>query len=115
MYKINRLKKWITRNKKYIIKGSLVVFSIVGGIVYIMYKNNKVSFSDWLKLASKQELEEIYEKMRLDSCKIGIKPLEMERIGEELEIRSTKEWFEKHPPNTDPNFRWTDVNRWEKD
>ena len=26
-----------------------------------------------------------------------------------------KEWFEKHPPNLDPHFRWTDANRWDKD
>lgn len=115
MSKIRKVYSWITKNKKYIIKGSIVIFSIVGGMVYVIYKNKKVSFSDWLKFASKEELEEIYEKMRLDSCKTGIKPLEMERIGEELGIRGAKEWFEKHPPNTDPNFKWTDINRWDKD
>jgi DNA replication and repair protein RecF len=40
---------------------------------------------------------------------------EMIKIGEELGERGAKEWFEKHPPNTDPHFRWTDANRWDKD
>ena len=39
----------------------------------------------------------------------------MERISRELGERGAKEWFEKYPPNLDPNFRWTDANRWEKD
>ena len=60
-------------------------------------------------------LEDIYEKLRLEFCKTGTKTFEMEQIGQELGVRGAKEWFEKHPPNLDPNFRWTDANRWDKD
>ena len=116
MSKIKKVKNWITRNKKYIIMGSTVIFSIIGvSVSYVIYKHNKISFPNWLKLASKQELEEIYEKMRLEYCKTGIEQSGMDQIGRELEIRGAKEWFEKHPPNKDPNFRWTDANRWDKD
>ncbi len=113
---IKKIKQWFTKNKKYILVGGTVVLSVVGTSVgYVIYKKNKISFSDWLKLASKEELEEIYEKMRLDFCKTGTKQFGMEQISHELGVRGAKEWFEKHPPNTDPNFRWTDANRWDKD
>ena len=45
--------------------------------------------------------------------KTGNMPYEMQRISRVLGERGAKEWFEKHPPNLDPNFRWTDANRWE--
>lgn len=111
---VENIKHSFTKNKKYFLIGGTIMLSIVGASVgYVIYKNNRVSFSDWLKLASKEELEEIYEKMRLDFCKTGIKQSGMEQISHELGVRGAKEWFEKHPPNTDPNFRWTDANRWD--
>ncbi len=39
----------------------------------------------------------------------------MEQISQELGNRGAEEWFKNHPRNTDPNYRWTDVNRWDKD
>ena len=82
---------------------------------YNFYKNNKISFKDWLKKASQDELKEVYEKLRLDFCRTGNKSYEMEKISQELGIRGAKEWFKNHPPNNNPNFRWTDANRWDKD
>ena len=67
------------------------------------------------KMDTVEELDEIYEKMRVEFCKTGTKPFGMEQISRELGKRGAKEWFEKHPPNLDPNFRWTDANRWNKD
>ena len=111
-----KIKYWFNKNKKYVLIGGPVVLSIVGtGIGYVLYKNGKMSFSNWLKIASKEELEEVYEKMRLNFCKTGTKLFGMEQISQELGERGAKEWFEKHPPNTNPNFRWTDANRWDKD
>lgn len=113
---LEKLKRCFTKNKKYIIIGGTAVLSIVGTSVgYVMHKNGKISLSDWLKTASTEELEEAYEKLRLIFCQTGTKPSGMEQINRELSERSAKEWYEKHPPNLDPNFRWTDANRWDKD
>lgn len=111
-----RFKLWLTKNKKYVIIGGSVVLTIIStGVGYVLYKNQKLNFSDWLKIASRDELEEVYEKMRLDFCKTGTKSFGMEQISHELGERGAKEWFAKHPPNMNPNFRWTDANRWDKD
>ena len=111
-----KVKKWFNKNKKRVVAYGTVVLVIVGtGVTAVIYKNNKTTFPDWLKIASKEELEEIYEKLRLDFIKTGVKTFEMEKISQELGERGAKEWFEKHPPNLDPNFRWTDINRWDKD
>ena len=111
-----KVKLWFKKNRKYILISGTVVLSLVGtGVGYVLYKNNKFSFPDWLKAASKEDLDAVYEKKRLEFCKTGVKPVGMERISEELDARGAKEWFEKHPPNLDPHFRWTDANRWDKD
>ena len=116
MYFFDKIKSWFNKNKKYILIGGTVVLSIIGTSVgYVLSKKGKISFSDWLKIASKEELEEAYEKLRLNFCKTGTKPFGMEQISRELGERGAKEWFEKHPPNTNPNFRWTDANRWDRD
>lgn len=116
MSMLSKIKGWFSKNKKRIIIGGTIVLTLVGtGIGCVLYKNRKMSFSDWLKLASKEELEEAYEKLRLTFCKTGTKPVGMEQISHELGERGAKERFAKHPPNTDPNFRWTDANRWDKD
>lgn len=116
MYFPKKIKCWLAKNKKKILIGGTVILSLIGPVVgYVIFGDKKISFSDWLKIASKEELEEAYEKLRLNFCKTGTKPFGMEQISRELGERGAKEWFEKHPPNTDPNFRWTDAARWDKD
>lgn len=111
-----KIKKWFNKNKKYVLLGGTVTLTIIGTSVgYVFYKNNRVSFPDWVRKTSKEELNEVYEKMRLEFSKTGTKPFGMEQISHELGERGAKEWFEKHPPNLNPNFRWTDANRWDKD
>lgn len=111
---IEKVKSWFNKNKKYVLLGGSVVLTIVGtGVGYVLYKNNKFSFSDWLKIASTEELDEAHKKLQLIFNKTGTKPFEMEQISQELGSRGAKEWFEKHPPNLDPNYRWTDANRWD--
>lgn len=111
-----KVKCWFNKNKKYILIGSAIALVLVcAGVSYVLYKDKKISFSDWLKTAPKEELEDAYEKLRLDFCKTGVKAYPMEQIGQELGERGAAEWFEKHPPNLDPNFRWTDANRWDID
>lgn len=116
MHVIERIKCWFNKNKKYILIGGTIALILVGSSIgYVLYKKEKMTFPDWLKKASKEELEEVYEKLRLNFCKTGVKEFGMEQISSELGERGAKEWFEKHPPNTNPDFRWTDANRWEKD
>lgn len=107
---------WLVNNKKSILIGGMAVLSLVGSVVgFAFHKNNKISFPEWLKTAPKEELEEAYEQLRQIFCKTGTRPFGMEQISHELGDRGAKEWFEKHPPNLDPNFRWTDANRWDRD
>ena len=112
-----KLKSWFKKNKKYIIIGGAIVLTIVSaGVGYVIYNNNKkIPFSDWIKNAPTKELDETYEIMRSEFCKTGTKPFGMEQISQELGERGAQEWFAKHPRNTDPNFRWTDANRWDRD
>lgn len=111
-----KVKCWFDKNKKYILIGGTVALVLIGaGVSYVLCKNKKVSFSDWVKSAPTEELEDAYKKLRLDFCKTGVKTYPMEQISHELGERGAKEWFAKHPPNPDPNFRWTDTNRWDRD
>lgn len=110
----DKIKMWFQKNKKYVILSGAIVLTIVGtGAGYVICKNKKMFFTDWLKDASKEELREIYKKMQLDFHKTGTKAFGMEQISQELGNRGATEWFEKHPPNLEPKFRWTDANRWE--
>ena len=109
-----KVKLWFKRNKKPILIGGSAILMLIGsGVGYVLYKNNHISFSDWLKLASKEELNQAYEELLKRFHKTGTETFELEQISQELGARGAKEWFEKHPPNLDPNFRWTDKNRWE--
>lgn len=113
---LQRARKWFGKNKKRIwIGGSVALVIVSASVGYVLFNNQKISFSDWLKMVSKDELDEAYEKLRLNFVKTGCKTYEMEQIGHELGLRGAREWFEKHPPNTDVNFRWTDANRWDRD
>ncbi|MFH0766653.1 MAG: hypothetical protein ABII85_00030 [Bacillota bacterium] len=110
-----KIKLWFRKNKKIIILSSVAVLVVVGtGVFYVINKDKKLSLLDWLKIATKEELEDAYEKLRLDYLKTGVKEYPMEQISQELGNRGAEEWFKNHPRNTDPNFRWTDANRWDK-
>ena len=80
----------------------------------------KSSFEKWLETATDQELADGYEKRRLQwlkdgQCGTGEKTPEMKRIDREMGRRSAEKWKNDPRRNTDPHFRWTDANRWEKD
>lgn len=112
----DKLKKWFNRNKKYVLIGGTVLLTVGSSIASVICKKGKVSFGEWLKEASTDELKDAYEKLRLGVfCKTGDRPPEMERISHELGVRGAKEWFEKHPKSYNPNYRWSDANRWDKD
>ena len=39
----------------------------------------------------------------------------MNRLNEEINKRVEEEWENNPERNRDPNYRWTDANRWDKD
>lgn len=85
-----------------------------------MFGKKKNSFIAWLQSATDQELEDGYESRRLEWLTngqngTGIKTLEMQMIDREMSRRSAEKWANDPRRNTDPNFRWTDANRWDKD
>lgn len=79
----------------------------------------KNSFDSWLENASDSELSDGYEKRRQDWVNSGFggngEPTqEMKKINKEMSKRSSEKWEKDPNRNTDPNFRWTDSNRWDK-
>lgn len=82
-----------------------------------LFKN---SFEKWLENASDEELADNYEERRKQWVKDGFggngEPTpEMKRINKEMSRRSAEKWERDPRRNTDPHFRWTDANRWDKD
>ena len=45
----------------------------------------------------------------------GERTPEMKRIDREMSRRTAEKWEKDPRRNPDPNFRWTDANRWDKD
>ena len=45
----------------------------------------------------------------------GEKTPKMKRLDKEISKRVAEEWENDPRRNKDPNFRWTDANRWDKD
>ena len=81
----------------------------------------KSSFEKWVEGASKKELEDAYEEERLRWIREGYnggtgeKTSRMKRLNSEINKRVEEAWEKDPRRNRDPNFRWTDENRWEKD
>jgi hypothetical protein len=75
-------------------------------------------FDEFLENATDQELDDAYEERRLEWMKngqdgTGVKTYEMRAIDREMSRRSAEKWKNDPRRNTDPNYRWTDANRWE--
>ena len=85
-----------------------------------LFKDNATRKSDsekWMETATKEELSAAYEKERKKWLTEGggdITP-QMERLNEEINKRVAEEWENNPKRSRDPNFRWTDANRWDKD
>ena len=69
----------------------------------------KSEFEKWVEGASHEELSEAYEEERQDWIKNGFNG------GTGESKRVAEEWENDPRRNKDPNFRWTDANRWDKD
>ena len=88
-------------------------------------KGKKYS-AKWFKKASESELKREREKVRRAYCNSyndGLSDSEASRLYDLLSVfdeELAKKWdsseWENNPKrNRDPNYRWTDKNRWEKD
>lgn len=80
----------------------------------------KSSFEKWLESASDEELADGYEERRVEWLRTGQggtgeKTTEMKMIDREMSRRSAIKWENDPRRSRDPNFRWTDANRWDKD
>lgn len=85
-----------------------------------LFGKKKNSFEAWLRSATDQELTDGYKARRLEWLRngqngTGIKTPEMQMIDQEMSRRFAEKWAKDPLRNTDPNYRWTDANRWEKD
>lgn len=81
----------------------------------------KSEFEKWVEGASYEELSDAYEVERQDWIKHGFnggtgeKTFKMNRLNEEISKRVAEKWENDPRRNNDPNFRWTDANRCDKD
>jgi hypothetical protein len=107
-----KFKSWFNKNKKVILISGAAILTFVGtGVAYVLCKDEKMSLEDWVKNASDKELDEAYEHLRVtEFLKTGDKSYAMEQIDREKSERAPK-----NPPHPDPNYRWTDANRWDRD
>lgn len=93
-----------------------------GALVTILAYKNKDGdeFGNWLESASDDELSDGYEQRHQEWMRTGFggngeKTPEMKQIDREMSRRSAEKWKNDPRRNRDPNFRWTDANRWDKD
>ena len=88
------------------------------GLFDNLFKN---SFEKWVEGASYEELYEAYEEEQQQWRKAGFnggtgeKTSKMKRLDSEISKRVAEKWEKDPSRNTDPNYRWTDANRWDKD
>lgn len=86
------------------------------GLFGDFFKND---FDRWLEKASYDDLSTAYEKERQQWASNGYnngtgeRSDKMRLLNDEMNRRDAEEW--ENNPNRDPNFHWTDANRWEKD
>lgn len=94
--------------------------SILAFFKEILLSAGKDALEEWMKTASDSELAEEYERRRQEWMKTGFngngeKTPEMEKLNREMSRRSAEKWEKDPRRNRDPNYRWTDANRWDKD
>ena len=83
-----------------------------------LFKNK---FEKWLENASLEELSDAYEEERQAWIKDGFcggtgeKSSLMKTLNSEINKRAAEDWENDPLRNGDPDFRWTDANRWDQD
>lgn len=105
-----------------VLKTSGFLLATTGAVVAAICSasKNSNSFENWIKTASDDDLSDRYEEKRQKWMKDGYggngeKTSEMKQINNEISRRAAEKWEKDPRRNIDPNFRWTDANRWDKD
>ena len=111
----SKIQHWLSKNKRSVQIGGTALFLLGSGLGYILCKNKQIPFPEQLKLWTMKELYDAYKEFLPEFHRTNVKPFKMQQIDHEIALRGAKEWFAKHPPNTDPNYRWTDALRWDRD
>lgn len=78
----------------------------------------KSDFDKLIENGTDEELEINYERRRQEWLSrgqdgTGEKTPEMKRLDREMSRRSAERWKKDPRRNPDPNYRWTDANRWD--
>lgn len=113
----NNTLNWMKNNWKKVAGVGLTALSLGGICVYAFM--NSIEEED-LDLKTYEELDDLYEKRRHEWMKNGwngngeITP-EMKRISNVMSKKSLERWNNNPRRVSDPNYRWTDCNRWDND
>ncbi len=113
-----RAKEWLIKAGK--VFGTTVVL-IGSAYLALRASDDEDEFENWVSNASHDELSDAYEFERQEWIKNGYnngtgeKTSKMNRLNDEINKRVADEWENNPNRNRDPNFRWTDANRWDND
>ncbi len=113
-----RAKEWLVKAGKAV---GTTVLLVGGAYLALRASDNEDEFENWVNNASHDELSDAYEFERQEWIKNGYnngtgeKTPRMNRLNDEISKRVAEEWENNPNRNRDPNYRWTDANRWDKD
>ena len=113
--------KWFKKVnwKKVLMTSAILAVGTVAAVLSTRSGDND-ELGMWLESASDEELSNTYQEKRREHIQNRFpnnepRSLEMERISSELSRRSAEKWENNPHRNTDPNYRWTDAARWDRD
>ena len=84
---------------------------IIMGLFDFLSGGSMKKFEEWAESASQEELSAALEKNRQNWLETGDYGPTEETLVREMNKRLEEE--AKKNPHRDPNYRWTDKNRWE--
>lgn len=93
---------------------------LLKGILGVLSDISKDEVSRIIESGSDEDLENAYEERRLEWLAngqngTGEKTSDMKRLDREMSRRAAEKWENDPRRNRDPNYRWTDANRWDRD
>ena len=84
-----------------------IIFSILNSLL-------RDDIDELIAHGTDEELHSAYDELRVtDFYKTGKMSVNMKRLSDEMTRRANERWMHNPNRNTDPNYRWTDANRWE--
>lgn len=96
------------------------MMDVLKSILCIFSNLTKDEVARIIESGSDEDLENAYEERRLEWLAngqngTGKKTADMKRLDKEISRRAAEKWENDPRRNRDPNYRWTDANRWDKD